>query len=142
MCRKIFFCVTEDYCCNTSLHTFFFTFFKWLSVRLKVTKLSSENSYCNEQSALVLKESEAQDTFLKYLLCQSKWHIFFWIFFINRSERICVSVSYFMLIWITPDKSQLEEGEEMGFVVFGFLRFILNILKNRSFSGNRQCLYV
>lgn len=27
-----------------------------------------------------------------------------------------------MLIWITPDKSQLEEGEK-GFVVFGFLRF-------------------
>lgn len=39
--------------------SFFFTFFEWLSVRLKATKLSSENSYYNEQSALVLKESES-----------------------------------------------------------------------------------
>lgn len=45
-----------------------------------------------------------------------------------------------MLIWITYAKSQLEDGEEMGFVAFGLFGFFLNILKNRSFSGNSVCM--
>lgn len=124
VCRQIPFSVSL----KVSIAVLFCILF--LSLKLAISEVKGnriiisdpwpENSYCNEQSASVPKVSEAQDAFLKYLLCQSKCHFFFWAFYSKRSETLSASVSCFVLVWVTLGKSQqLEEGRgEVFFVLW------------------------